>query len=76
MFSGKFNFIKTTIQVSTSTTNIAPYLTLNYAYNAEPFVNVAGSGNSVLVSKSGQCSLDYAYQGQPFYPNDITFLNS
>lgn len=77
MFSAKINFLtKILITIPSSGTNISPYLTLDYAYQGQPFVNVAASGNSVLVNKSQQCSLDYVYQAEPFYSNDLTFLNS
>lgn len=76
MFSGKFSFLKATVAevVDFIINGIGSYLTLDYSYQAQPFVNVVPS--SGIVNNSGLCSLDYSYQASPFYGNNIAFLNT
>lgn len=58
MFSAKFNFIKQNI-VASKLPNKAQLLTMDYSYNAQPFI--------VVVSKDQNTSnLDTAYNAQPF----------
>lgn len=58
MFSAKFNFIKTNSVVSKLPSK-TQLLTMNYVYNAQPFV--------LVVSKDQNTSnLDIVYDAQPF----------
>jgi hypothetical protein len=58
MFSAKFNFIKQNSAVS-ALPNKTQLLTMDYAYNAQPFI--------VVVSKDQNTyNLDIAYNAQPF----------
>ena len=78
MFSAKFNFIKTT---NASPPSVEPgilvYLTMDYAYQGQPFINIVAQNktNGTIDSKSKQGNLDYNYQGSPFYGNNINLLN-
>lgn len=80
MFSAKFNFLKT-INTSPPIEAVDPgvlvYLTMDYPYQGQPFINIVAQNktNGTIDSKSKQGSLDYAYQGSPFYGNNLNLLN-
>lgn len=77
--SGPILYKSDLVVFDSTSTNISdgvfPYITLDYAYNAEPLLNIAASGNTVL-DKTNQGNLDYAYNAEPFYPNNLILLNS
>lgn len=55
MFSAKFNFIKQTSKLPDK----SQLLTLNYVYNAQPFVLVVSKDQNTY-------NLDTSYNAQPF----------
>jgi hypothetical protein len=76
MFSAKFNFLKTIIStIASGIDGISTYLTLDYAHQGQPFVNIIPS-SGVITTNDGLSNLDYVYKGSPFNGNDSILLNS
>jgi len=75
MFSAKFNFFNRIVSISSPSGTLI-YMTMDYAYQGQPFVSIIASDetNGTINTKAKQCSLDYVYQGSPFYGNNINFL--